>query len=64
MALDRRAVAVQGIGYGRKLTALHGLLEREQQQEDRPNWLRPGVRKPRKRRHDEEEALLLMVLGN
>lgn len=65
MALDRRAVALQGIGFGRKLVALRGLLEVEQvDQEDRPNWLRVPERRPRKRRHEEEEALLLMVLGN
>lgn len=65
MALDRRATAIQGLGYGRKLVALQGLLEVEQvDQEDRPNWLRTPERKRRKRRHEEDELLLLMVLGN
>lgn len=61
MALDRRAVAIQGVGFGRKLVALQGLLEPERQDEDRPNWLRQPPRRKRKKHKDDDIALLLAL---
>jgi len=61
MALDRRAVALQGIGYGRKLVALQGLLQREEEDAERPNWLRQPPRRKRKKHKDDDVALILAL---
>jgi hypothetical protein len=61
MTLDRRAIAVQGIGFGRKLVALQGLFEREEQDTERPNWLRQPPRRKRKKHKDDDVALILAL---
>ena len=63
--IDRRAVALQGVGFGRRLLAFQGLLPTT----DIPpsegaggSWMtRPPTRRAKKRRREEEALLLLMI---
>lgn len=63
--IDRRAVALQGVGFGRRLLAFQGLRPTT----DIPpsegaggSWMaRPAGKRDKKRRRDEEVLLLLMI---
>jgi hypothetical protein len=60
MSLNRRAIAVQGIGYSNRLRAIQALLPDD---ETRSDWLRAPIKRKRKKRKHEDEALLLSLGG-
>ena len=62
MSIDRRAVALQGVGFGRRLLAFQGLRGVEVRPSDQAggSWMtRPARKRTKKRRLDEELFLLL-----
>lgn len=58
MSLDRRAIAVQGIGYSNRLRSIQALLPDE---DARGNWLRMPPKRKRRKRKQEDESLLLVI---